>query len=201
MKMLFILIAMITLKTNFTQALGPLVAKLQDSRLYDTAIRTAATSVLGEMKTRIHEQGKAADGSDIGTYSKKPIYVSITANPGKSFGRPIGKSGKSKFASGKKKGQDHKSRYFPQGYSEYKTAIGRNQLGKVNLSLSGQLNSQLALIATSRGYGLGWPDDEKLKRSAFLEKKYGKKIWALAGKEKEIALAAAENVIKRALLE
>ena len=127
--------------------------------------------------------------------------MSIANNPGKSFGRPIGKTGKSKFTTSKKAGQDHTSRYFPGGYNEFKTAIGRNKLGTVNLSLSGQLNSQLTVQPTARGYGFGWPDEEKLKRARALERKYGKKIYDLTEDELRLAIEVTENYVIRAFSE
>lgn len=188
----------IGLKTNLTEVVQGLMHKLgciTNGDCYDTIMRTVATTELGMMKTRIHERGLAADGSAIGQYSTTPMYVGVKANPGKSFGRPVGKTGKSKF---KSTGLDHTSRYFITGYKGFKDAIGRNELGTVNLSLSGQLNSQLTVIATSGGYGIGWPDDEKGKRAAVLEKKYRKKIWAPTDEESAIINKTATKLLKDA---
>jgi hypothetical protein len=172
---------------------------------YEGLLRTVATTLLADVKTRIHEKGIASDGSAIGQYSTKPMYVSSTANIGSAakFGRPIGKTGRSKFQSGKRKGADHASRYFPGGYNEFKTKIGRNQLGSVNLSLSGDMNSQLTVQATSNGFGFGWPDGtgkgSKFQRAGFLEKKYGKKIWGLTDEEKVKTISLAKNYVIHAL--
>ena len=193
---------MITMTTNIATVLSPLIMGLttfdKTNPKADNVVRTVALNALADVKTRIHQQGKASDGGDIGKYSTTPIYVSVKENPGKSFGRPVGKTGKSKFKSGEKAGQDHASRFFEKGYSEYKTAIGRNQLGKVNLSLSGQLDSQLTLIATPKGYGLGWVNDEMPERAKNLEKKYKKKIWQLTNEEAEAARNTAQILLKDA---
>jgi hypothetical protein len=193
---------MILMRTNINQSLAPLLQELstfsKGNPNYDNVVRTVALNALADVKTRIHQDGKASDNTDIGKYSTTPIYVSAKENPGKSFGRPIGKTGRSKFASGEKKGQDHASRYFEKGYNEFKTAIGRNQIGKVNLSLSGQLDTQLTVIGTQSGYGLGWPNDEMFERAGHLEKKYGKKIWALSEEEKQAAQKTAQLLIKNA---
>jgi hypothetical protein len=46
----------------------------------------------------------------------------------------------------------------------------------------------LTVVPTSRGYGFGWPDREKLIRARALEKKYKKKIWALTeGERKQVS--------------
>lgn len=166
---------------------------------YEALLRTVATTLIAEIKTRIHEKGIASDGSKIGNYSRKPMYVSKSANVGRSFGAPVGKTGRSKFKSGIREGQEHKSRYFEGGYDEYKKVIGRNELGSVNLSLSGQLNSQLTIQPTEKGYGMGWADAEKFKRAQFLEKKYGKKIWALTETEQKQTIEVARNYLTNAI--
>lgn len=195
---------MISLNSNIHVVLSPYIATIQSPELLDKVTRTVATEMLGLLRARIHQEGKAADGSDIGQYSTKSMYVSIKQNVGRSFGSPLGKpneKGKrsSTFKSGKKEGQKHTSRYFEQGYKEYKTQIGRNVLGKVNLSLSGQLDSQLTLIHTQAGWGLGWADTEKyLRAKALQDKKYKKKIWALSAEEAAQAVTTAQNILGNA---
>ena len=78
---------MIRYKTN----IGSVVRSLNDKLVslspgaenYDALLRTVTTSMIGVVKTRIHEQGKASDGTIIGEYSKKPIYISLSASPKK----------------------------------------------------------------------------------------------------------------------
>lgn len=178
---------MIKATSNVNELIAGMLTKLNGYQKggegYSTVLREVATTMRGEMGRRIHSEGKNANDSKIGDYSTKPIYVSISDNPGRSFGRPIGKTGRSVF---KSTGKDHKSRYFEGGYSQFKTAIGRNQLGSVNLSLSGQMANQFSVVATADGYGLGWADTEKLERAKHLENKYGK-VWGLTEGEKELA--------------
>ena len=194
---------MIRVTTNIEQVIAGLGAKFASLNPgavnNDSLLRAVATTLLGDVKTRIHEQGKAADGGLIGSYSRKPMYVSVKANPGKSMGRPIGKTGRSKFKGGEKAGQDHTSRYFADGYSGYKTAIGRNELGSVNLSLSGQQNSQFTVIDTANGIGLGWPNTEMFKRALAQEKKYGKQIYALTKQEREKTAVIAHSFLHRTI--
>lgn len=195
---------MIKVTTNINEVLSKILAKtvsLQQGELKDGLVRIAATTQLSMMQTRIHEEGKAADGGDIGQYSSKPLYVSKEANPGKSFGRPLGKVNKagkqySKFQGGKKKGQDHKSRYFAGGYKEYRSAIGRRS-DKVDLSLSGQLGRQLTIIAAAGGYGIGWADAEKKKRAEALTKKYKKRIWYPTKEETEVIKKVVETELHK----
>lgn len=173
-----------------------LTKRLTDPVAVDIAIRSVATTMLSELSTRVFEKGGATSG-DIGSYSTKPMYVSVSSNPGRSFGRPLGKVNKkgnqfSKFQSGKKKGQDHSSRYFERGYDQFKTAIGRN-IGKVNLSLSGQFARQMTVIPTAKGYGIGWTNREMFLRAGYFTKKYNKSIWKLNDPETILAKELAKK--------
>jgi hypothetical protein len=189
----------IVVKTNFNTIFSSLTDTIESLQVgkdnYDGVIRTVATTSLAQIRRRIHEEGKASDGNDIGQYSNKPLYVSIKANPGRSFGAPTGKTGRSVFASGAKEGQSHTSKYFGAGYDEFKTSIGRNQLKKVNLFLSGTLANQFLVIDTANGYGLGWQNAEKFEIAKGMEKKYGKKIYALTEDEKKLATEVAVNYL------
>ena len=168
------------------------------SEMVSNVVRTVALTQMATMRRRIHQQGKASDGSLIGEYSTEPMYVSMSANIGsiKMFGEPVGKTGKSKF----KNGKPHKSKYFKNGYKEFKTAIGRNELGTVNLSLSGQLNIEFTLIATEKGWGLGWENSDMLERAIFFEdKKYKKKIYYPTDDELETMKDVAKFELTNAL--
>lgn len=182
------------LESNFGDVLGNIAERLNQvaEGEYKNILRTIATSMNGVMVTRIHENGIASDGTKIGVYDTKPIYVNPTKAP-RSF--PTGgKSGKTEFI---KTGLPHKTKYFEQGYSGFKTAIGRNEIGSVNLSLTGQMQNQLSVIETSNGFGLGWADSEVYKRAVFFEDtKYKKDIWGLTDEELEQSnLIATENLL------
>lgn len=83
------------------------------------------------MDKRIFDQGKNADGSDIGSYSSKPLYVNpLNPNNPKKFATK-GKFGQSKY----KNGKPHKTAFF-SSYGAYKTAIGRGNGNRVNLQLN-----------------------------------------------------------------
>lgn len=151
---------------------------------YDSVLRGVASSMVGVVKKRIHEDGKDANGENIGQYdTTHPLYVNPFKSP-KSFA-PVGKTGKVKF----KNGQPHKTKYF-DSYKEFRQEIDR-PTDKVNLSLTGQMNSQFVVIPTENGYGLGWNNTEMYERSEGLETKYGKKIWSLTDQEAEQAADVA----------
>ena len=157
--------------------------------------REVATTMVAEIGNRIHNQGKATDGSDIGTYSTKPIYVNPKNAAGKTFKTAGKNSAESKFKNGKPRA----TRYFGGGYSEFKSTIGRNQLGKVNLSLSGDMNQKFVVIPTEQGYGVGWNEEEYKQRAEYFEKKYGKPIWSWSADEINIAIAICKEYISNAV--
>ena len=172
---------------------------LPGSAAYTHVMRAAAANMLAKVKQRIHQQGQAGDGSDIGAYSVKPIYISAVTGAGKGLSNATGKTGKSVFGSGKKKGEPHTSQYFAGGYNQFKTTVGLNETGKVNLVLTGELSKRLLVLGEpgTSGYGLGWQDEELTKRAQALELKYGKKIWALTEEEKKEMIEEVSSQAKK----
>ena len=53
-----------------TSALIKITAKLQSLEQSDALLREVATTMLAETRERIHEEGKNANGGNIGTYKK-----------------------------------------------------------------------------------------------------------------------------------
>lgn len=179
---------MIQINSNMNQWLESTIAKLHTMEnggsAADAAMLHGMVTLLPVIKTRIHEHGKDSDDQTIGQYSTKPIYVNPKNSP-KGFA-PKGKHGQTKFKSGIREGEQHKTRYFEQGYKEFKTYIGANLLGSVNLSLTGGLSNQTIVIATDKGYGIGFMNDELYKRAEALERKYVKAIWTPTAKERTL---------------
>jgi hypothetical protein len=157
----------------------------------------SAFNALSEMKPRIMGHGQAADGGLIGSYSTKPIYVSLSQSPRKF--NPLGKEFKGKrrntFKSGKRAGQKHRSGYFSGGYGMFKSAIGRNQLGTVNLTLTGQFMNALSLMQTADGWGLGWHSVKMADRARDFEKKYHKSIFGLSPRERKRVISEMKRLI------
>ena len=58
----------------------PLVAKLEKAssqQALDTLARTIAEMLLGDMRERIHEQGKKTDGSQLGSYNNQYLKTRV----------------------------------------------------------------------------------------------------------------------------
>jgi len=181
----------VRINSNLAKSADSLAAKLKllepGGAIYDNIMRAVSLTMLSAVKRRIYLEGRAADGSDIGQYSTRPIYINPKNSP-KDFGRPIGKTG-SKFKTGEKKGQDHKTRYFPDGYKGFRNSIGR-PVNKVNLSLSGQMNAQFVVLVDGSRYFLGWPNGLYGDIAEGQEGHWRKKIFKLT--DAELALFGLE---------
>jgi hypothetical protein len=94
--------------------------------------------IIARQENRIFNKGIGGNGSQLGKYSTRPTYISLSQMPRKVS--PKGKFGETKFLNGK----IHKSAYFNQGYSEYKKAMGKGNGGNVNLWLSGRFRKGFA---------------------------------------------------------
>lgn len=170
---------------------------VKDLKNFTDPLRIAAYTTTAKMGERIFDEGRTTEGTTIGQYDDEPMYVSLAVAP-KPKGRPIGKTGKSKFTSGKKAGQDHKSRYFPTGYKGYRDNVGR-QTAKVDLSLTGELRLDFGnqkQTAEPRKISdfeyqiqLNKEIDQKKREGA--EEKYGK-IFSLSDSEKEMFQSVAQ---------
>jgi len=197
---------MIRLKSNAREVIGGLVARLEklDSKSIEGSviIRSVAFDVLAEMKHRIQNEGKATSGGSIGSYSTKPLYISKKSNPVGDAGLALGKEdSKGERHSVFKSGKPHTSVYFPRGYKQYKTQVGRNVIGTVNLTLTGTFMNLMNVYPTDRGWGIGWPDGALFKRAVFFEsgKKYGKRIFGASVRERKIAVETAKRLLNSAL--
>ena len=108
---------MIKVKSNATEVINVLEKRFValEANVRDRMVRSVAEGVLVLVKERIHDKGKKADGSQIGTYK----------NP----------------------------------YLEYRQKKhNRSADTTMIFSLTRNMRSQFVVIATDKGYGLGWLD-------------------------------------------
>lgn len=111
-------------------------------------LNVASRAALQNVASRIFEQGKKSDGSDIGQYdTKRPMYVNPLYSPLAKGNKKIGlqgltpttgKTGEHLF----KNGKPHKTTYV-KNYKDFRNRIGR-RIDKVNLVLTGDLQSDFA---------------------------------------------------------
>ena len=131
----------------------------------DKLLRKIASTLTASMSIRVHEQGKASDGTQIGTYS--PEYMKIRTGQYKS----------SKVVRGINKGQQRKK-------------YNRTSDTKVILSLTRQMENDLSVceqspIKTTYGYAIGYQNQLNMEKLENLELKYKKKILTKLSKEEE----------------
>lgn len=139
-------------------------------------LRVALTTVLAVHKPRIFEDGKAADGSKIGTYSTDKISIS-RKNQAKNTGKT----------------------YFKGGYSEYKTAIGKNP-GYVNLVNTGQMQSDYGLKRFGENrFGMGFQNEHNYNKSQWMQEKYDKDIFDHTQGELDIIASVLETQIANSI--
>lgn len=125
------------------------------------AFQLAVSTVHGEMADRIFNDGLAANGRQIGTYSTKAGWF-------------------------KRAGQT-KAKYYPGGYREFKKAIGKPS-DKVTLELEASLRNgfQSGLRKVSPTVmEVRMTNADNQNKIEKLEKQYRKRIFAVSKKEEE----------------
>ena len=136
--------ATVTIKidiTKFAQSMQTMLNKLKDRELL---LRPVALEIIPQITRRIHQNGKASDDSNIGTYSNS--------------------------------------------YLKYREANGRGKDPKVIVSLTRALENGWAVLATERGYGIGFNSPLNRNKALWVEQNKGKKIFELSEKEKQYAI-------------
>lgn len=142
---------------------------------------------------RIHEQGKAVNGSKIGSYdTTRPLYVNPETSATKQGLIPTkGKNGQTKFKNGKL----HKATYV-NSYKELRKIQGKES-GFVNLNYTSKLQSELNLVVKNNKADIGFISSYGGDLSENLEKKYGKKIWGVTQQNiTDIKNIVIEEVVK-----
>lgn len=150
------------------------------------AVNEGMFDLEADMKDRIFLEGKDSDGSAIGNYSTKPIYVPVagTSQVRSSSLKPRGKWAKKgqRNQGTFKNGKERKSMYLPGGYSEYRKVVGR-QNKTVDLNLTGSLLKDIRIDPSEGVSKLVFTTDKKAEIAAGNEKRFGKTIFAPTSEE------------------
>jgi hypothetical protein len=185
------------------------IVRLQVKRLHqvgqaDQMLRTVALAVLPEVKKRVHVNGKASDGSQIGTYSKS--YMAVRTGAFQNAKRSIKGKNKGKL---KDAGTftdrvirlDKKTGVFSGEEKEGSARPKYNRTAdtKVIGSLTRQMENDLSVVAAGRGYGIGYLNPYNYDKSQWLEMTYKKDIWELTKEELELAKKVAEDFVHNIL--
>lgn len=147
----------------------------------DKLLRKIASTLTASMSIRVHEQGKASDGTQIGTYS--PEYMKIRTGQ---YGNAI------KVSRGKNKGKLKDAGVYTKGKEKgnARKKYNRTSDTKVILSLTRQMENDLSVceqspIKTTYGYAIGYQNQLNMEKLENLELKYKKKILTKLSKEEE----------------
>lgn len=162
-------------KKDVADEITGLVNRVNRAVLDDRNLRVALTTTLSEHKARIFQRGKAADESQIGTYSTVPASIS-KKNQAKNTGKT----------------------YFKRGYAEYKSAIGKNP-GYVILRDKDQMMSDYGLQGSAGEYGFGFQNQFNADKSGWNEDHFDKSIFALSEKEGDIVINVLSDLTFKAI--
>lgn len=181
--------------SNTSTIVSAVKKKLEALKNPDEMLRQVALGILSEIKVRVHKEGKAASGEQIGTYS--PGYMKLrTGNYGNAATYQRGpKKGEVKQGASSDPGTYTKGINKGQSRPKY----NRDGSTKVIFSLTRQMENDLSVIAIPNGYGIGYKNAENFNKSQWVEKIYNKPVWKLSDEEKKIALNIAEDYIQAEL--
>lgn len=190
-------------EAEIAEAIGLPSLILQNALAGARAELLPATLVVeGSIRTRVFTLGQKADGSPIGSYSTKPLYMhlpSLRAKYGstlplaglKARGKPPKGKKRGKTGPITKKGQDveRTSVYFGEGYAEFRTAVGR-QAQRVDLMLSGALGESMQTGVDGTEATIAFTREEEQKKADGNEIRFG----GVAGDEDPVIfIASAED--------
>lgn len=157
-----------------------------NQKALEERIVPAANKLLATVKNRIQRDGERSDGSKIGQYSTKPIYVSADQFDKKSSFKPIGKNETKRkttqvFAIGSQKKKsvaitnqfrERKSMFLLEGYKQLRDIQGK-PTQFINLTYRGDLMASYQQQVTNNAILQGLISQvEALKRSG-LEARLG----------------------------
>jgi hypothetical protein len=165
---------MIKIKSNISGVMRNVSSHMDALANTQDMLRYVATNMIPEIRHRIHVEGKATDGNQIGTYS--PGYLKLRTEGYKSETITRGKG---------------------KGNPRTVQSLNRESDSKVIISATRQLENDYAVIPTARGYGIGFKNPENAKKAEYCEETYNKPIFPMTSGEQQKAVALAVDYINR----
>lgn len=183
------------IEISINNAIGELVEKFKSIDL-DTLLKIIATNTLPEIRRRVHVEGKASDGSQIGTYSKG--YMTLRTGEYKNKG----KSNAGHYTKGNSAVYDIKSRKAVKYHSPRKVSGSSMRTmynwpndPKVILALTRKMQQQMVVLKTDNGWGIGYTNVDDFNKAIWNEARYKKSIWNLTEEEADLVKKASEEYI------
>lgn len=180
---------MVTITTNIGEVTAELQAKLKALSNPELIPRTLAFDTIDLMTRRIHEEGKATDEGQIGTYSSN--YMRLRTGAYKN----AEKSNAGFFTKGAKATSDVKTRKLNSARPSY----NRTNDTKIIVSLTRQLENDWSVIATDNGYGVGFKNSFNLQKARWVEEGKSKQIFSLSPSEIAYARETIAEMVTNAL--
>lgn len=88
---------------------------------------------------------------------------------------------------------------YSKGYMAERKRNNRSADSKIIVSLTRQLENDWSVIATDRGYGIGFLNSFNLNKARWVEQNKGKKIFSLSQGEKDHALKVVQELTRKAI--
>lgn len=181
---------MITVVTNFDNVISDELDKIRGFDANRMCL-IQAEYIAGEWRKRIHQDGLAADGSQIGTYSPGYMKVRTGNYPNKGV-----------YKSGKRKGEQKDSGVYTKGKNKGRPRIKYNRTADTDVvaSLTRQMESDMKAFPLESGAAVGYSNDRNFQKSQWVENTYKKKIFDLTDAEEKEVMRIADEEVQKALL-
>lgn len=88
---------------------------------------------------------------------------------------------------------------YSRGYMYTRVKNNRGTSTKVIISLTRQMENDMKIIATEKGYGIGYSNSDNFDKVGYVEHTYGKPIFELTEKEKQIVKETATEFVNNSL--
>jgi hypothetical protein len=136
--------------------------------------RQLATELVPVIQERIHVEGKAADGTQIGTYSN--AYLKLRSG---AYGNAA------RYSKGKNAGKLKNAGTTTKGKNAggLRQRFNRSSDPKVILSLTRQMENDYTVLATDRGWGIGFVNSHNADKARWNDKRYGHVVYDLTKDE------------------
>lgn len=170
--------------------MGQLKRKLDILRDREYLLRPVALELIPEITQRIHQDGEASDGTQIGTYSNS--YMKLRTGDYKNA---------EVYKTGKKKGQKKDSGVYTKGSKkgQPREKYNRSSDTKVIVSLTRQLENDWTVVPTDKGYGIGFNNILNVQKLRWVEENKKKIISRLSEKERQYAIDRINELVNAAL--
>lgn len=183
---------MITYNTNGDRIVNIFEQKIQgiNGEQGDKIMREIAQALTTSIVIRVHQEGKASDGTQIGTYS--PQYMKVRTGTFTNAGT---------YKSGKNKGKNKDAGVYTKGQNkgQQRKKYNRSSSTNVILSLTRQMEIDLSACEQNPskipyGYAIGYQNNFNYDKAIWNEERYKKKILTKLSKdEEELALLIVQH--------